>query len=60
MWENAVELLVERMCIKFETQYPNFEYWFATLKGREHVKKAIGMRAKGIQENYPVRDLSKD
>lgn len=60
MWENVVELLVERMGIKLETQYPNFERWFATLKGREHVQKAIEMRAKGIQEHFPVKDSSKD
>ena len=59
MWENVVELLVERMDIKFKTQYSNYERWFTSLKNRECVKKALGMRAKGIQDNHPVRDLSK-
>ncbi len=53
MWENVSELLLERQGIKFETQYPNYDRWYASLKSRESVEKAVEMRVKGIKD----RDL---
>ena len=60
MWENVVELILERQGINFETQYPNYDRWWAKLKERESVKRAVRMRAQGIKDNNLIRDPPTD
>ena len=59
MWENVVELVLQMRGTKFETEYPNYDRWWASLKDRKTVKKAIEMRAKGIEDNNLIRNLTR-
>lgn len=58
MWENVVELLFQKLQIELEKEYPNYDRWFTSLKGRDSVKTAVAMRAKGIKDNNLIGNAS--